>query len=207
MAHPLLVDGFSEAIQTLSLTSNPDSSIVTVGLDANLNVLGGSRTTTIRTTFQDVPGFDSTTVSYYTPAPGFMDDTSRVGWGGEISLSYGLGEIPSVLEGAIGLEIALLAFDGSVENPMGVSVRLVNLAGGPGTSGPTAFAMGGAQTLQVFFPEGVPLDTIDTLEVEFEVPVGGDFRLDSIYTVVPEPSSLALLALGIAGVGLFRRSA
>lgn len=200
-ADPILVDDFSEAFSVLSLVSNPDPSIVTVGVDSGLNVLGGKRTTLIATTGQATPGFDSTILTFFPSSPGFMDGNSQVGWEGTISLSYDLSGLPSVLDGAVGLEIAFLGYDGPGGNPMAVTANLDPPGGGPGTDGPTAFAVGGAQVLEVLFPDGVPLDDIATLRVSFSLPTGSDFRLDSIYTVVPEPSTLLLLAGGLVGVG------
>ncbi len=204
LAHPLLVDDFSQAVSILSLDSPPNAGTIAAGVDAGIDVLGDRRTTMVGTTAQAIPGFDSATVTYYTGGPGFMDVESQVGWEGKVSLSYDLAELPSVLEGTNGLEIEFLGYDGPGRNPMAVTVYLDAPGGGPGTDGPTAFLAPSAQTLQVLFPDGVSLDDVATLRVSFTVPAGGDFRIDSIYTVVPEPGTLALLASGLLGLGLGR---
>jgi len=206
-AHPLLVDDFSEAVGVLTLTSSSNAAVVTAGVDDPLGVLGGRRTTLIATTGQQAPGFDTTTITYVPSGIGFMDANSQVGWSGRVSLSYDLSALPSVLEGALGVRIEFVDYDAPGNDPMPVTVQLDAPGGGPGVEGPAAFAIGGPQSLQVWFPAGDPLDDIDTLEIIFAVPAGGDFRIDAIWTV-PEPSTLAMLALGLglAGVSSRRRA-
>ena len=82
VANALPIDDFSQAAIT-SITSPTDPGLN----DPGLNVLGGSRTTAIYTESQAVPGFDTSTVSYFAGGQlSFLDDNSTAGWSGAAGL-------------------------------------------------------------------------------------------------------------------------
>ena len=97
----------------------------------------------------------------------------------------------------VGVEIDLLAYDGPAGEFLFVAALLDDVAGVP------VAATAGAQTLQVLFPVGV--SPSDNLTIVFQVPAGGDFRVDTIRTFIPEPPTTLLAGLGLAGLALAGR--
>jgi len=195
VANALPIDDFSQAAIT-SITSPADGSLIIL-TDPGLNVLGGSRTTAIFTESQAVPGFDTATVSYFAGGQlSFMDDNSSAGWSGAVGLGYDLTTVPLPSED-VGVEIDLLAYDGPAGEFLFVAALLDDVAGVP------VAATAGPQTLQVLFPVGV--SPSDNLTIVFQVPAGGDFRVDTIRTYVPESSTVLLAGLGLAGLALAGR--
>ena len=193
-ANALLIDDFSES-SVASVTSDPNGNAVAF-LDSGLNVFGGKRLTTIYTESQAIPGFDTVTVSFFSGSGmSFLDDNSSAGWSGRVALTYSpAGLLPAE---DIGVEIDILAYDGPAAEAMFVTALL------DGTPGLPAAAVPGPQTLQVLFPGGV--STVNDLTISFQVPAGGDFRIDAIRTFVPEPSTALLAGLGLAGLAFVGR--
>lgn len=196
VARALPIDDFSEA-NVSQITSPADGSDISV-TDAGLDVLGGSRTTSLYTESQAVPGFDSATVSFFSDGQmSFLDNNSSAGWSGRVELSYDLTGNPLPAED-IGVAIDLLAYDGPAGELLLVTAWLDDLAG------PTAsVAAGPPQTLRVLFPAGISL--AEELRIAFQVPAGGDFRVDAVHTIVPQPSTLVLAGLGIVGLSFAGR--
>ena len=195
VANALPIDDFSQAAIT-SITSPTNGSDIVV-TDPGLNVLGGSRTTAIYTESQAVPGFDTATVSYFAGGQlSFMDDNSTAGWSGRVELSYDLTSVLLPSE-EVGVEIDLLAYDGPAAEFLIVTAWL------DGEDGDPVQAAAGPQMLQVPFPVGV--SPSDDLTISFQVPAGGDFRVDVVRTFIPESSTALLAGLGLAGLALAGR--
>lgn len=193
---PLVIDDFTDAVSVLQLTSDPNGAPVSA-TDSPVDVLGGSRTTTLLTTSQGIPGFDTTTITYFEGGGfSFLDTSSQVGWGGVLQLTYDLSSLPSVLDGATGVIIEFLGYDSPAGGPMPVMAVL------DGVGGPVSLATGGPQVLEVLF-DAPAAGSYDELMLSFVVPLGGDFRLDEI--TLPEPGTAALILLGLGGIAIAGR--
>lgn len=195
----IVVDDFTETTLGWPFAQ---TTVGSSGLDeAGINVLGGSRHTTVTAESLAILGLDSVAIAIV-PDPGIFDYTGSAGADGSFSLFYDgpAGNLNADLSSLAAFLIDLLLFDLGNGQPMPVTVTLDD---GANTATGTAFVgTSGGQTLSMPFAsftgiESLNLTSVDSILFEFDPGLGNDLRLGAI-TVVPAPAGLALLA----GAGL-----
>ncbi len=165
-------------------------------------VLGGVRTTTLGVQALGTARLDKVEVGVYSP-PGILSYASSILADGKLDLLYdnGPGGLNVDLSSYAWIEIDLLAFDLASGNPMPVTITL---ADGASSSSLTQSVSTAGRQLVIFpfasFTKTGPFDfsSIDEIDVSFDPEFGADFRVGEIRSVVPEPATLGLLAVGAA---------
>ena len=205
----LVIDDFSDVTSPnpwpVSITS---PNVVVVSETGLSGVIGGTRLTTVSVFFFDLVGLDEVRADIVAGA-GMLDYTSSVGANGDLRVAY-VGDFVADFSGDAWIQIDFSGFDLGAELPMPVTVTLWN---GITTASLTRMLTEpGAQSVAFHFSDFANIDTVDlssvdTLLFEFDPADGGDFRIGRIGSVVPEPTTLALLVAGAGAIVLRRRVA
>lgn len=172
------------------------------------NVIGGARHTSLTATGLNVPGVDIVQVGVF-PAASLFDYNSTIQADGLARLMYNADDagLDADLTADFLVQIDLLAFDLANGLSMPVTVSMTDGDGDTGSLTRT-LTSAGPQSVQFEFADfsGIGLlnlADIDEIVVEFNPGMAADFRVDQIFTTVPEPATLAALAVG--GILLGRR--
>jgi hypothetical protein len=171
--------------------------------------IGGVRITYINDVSLGVPGLDNVTATVFNNGGFSLFDYASTACGkGGFTLDYGvpagfnnLYDIDATSYNAI--EIVLAGYDAPIGQTLTIDAALYQ--GNTGFSLPTAnVTTGGPQTITLPISPAIAsqLTHNNGAEIKFDVPKGGDVRIQSI-SLVPEPGSLGLLLL--AGPFVLRR--
>jgi hypothetical protein len=168
-------------------------------------VVGGTRLTTLSAFFFDIVGVDEVQANIV-PEFGVLDYTSSVGGNGDLRLAY-VGGFDVDLTGDAFIQLDFAGFDLGSGTPMPVTVTVAH--GATTASLTHTLTTPGAQLVEFDFMDFVGIDQVDlssvtAMLVGFDPGAGGDFRLNQILSVVPEPATLVMLLAG-AGLVLRRR--
>ena len=202
----LLIDDFSDATSPspwpVSMTSPNVIPVTETGLSG---VIGGTRLSTLSAFFFDLVGLDEVRLDIV-PGLGLLDYTSSVGANGDLRIAY-VGDFTADFSGDALIQIDFTGFDLGAESPLPVTVTL--WSGINSARLTQMLTQPGAQSVAFNFSEfanidAVDLSSVDAMLFEFDPGDGGDFRIGRIGSVVPEPTTLALL-LGGAGAIVLRR--
>lgn len=202
----LLIDDFSDVSTSWPITiSSPNVlSVLETGLTG---VVGGRRLTTLSAFVFDIEGLDQVRATI-APQFGVLDYASSVGADGDLRLGY-VGEFTADLSGDVFIRVDFAGFDMGGNVPMAVTVELGH---GALTATLTQMLNGvGVQSLAFNFSEfdnigAVDLSSISAMEFRFNPGAGGDFRIDGISSVVPEPATLVMLFVGAGAIVCRRRA-
>jgi hypothetical protein len=209
-AGAVTIDSFSSAMGGLwpaTAQGNTSLSFLETSLSG---VIGGARATRLVNNTLTLPSINTVQVGVY-PSPRFFDYNTPSEANGRVTLIYNanheIGEpgdpseqLNADLSFDPAMQVDILDFDLASGFSMSVKVSLTDDDGDVAvltkvvtTAGPQA----------VNFPYvnftgigAINLSNIDEISVEFDPGSAADFRIDQIYTTVPEPAALALLLMG-----------
>lgn len=199
----VVIDDFSEIGTPMPwpavLSGNDSANISETGLSSS-GVIGGARRTSITSQGSGVTGAAA--------GGGFFDFSSTTGNSGVVRFDYDAGGAPGGLDmdhtnfSHIVVEFALYSPFQSSSMPVSVTLDDGTISSVRTQSVTQLTGEAVHFELQDFANIGA-MDNIHTISVEMDAAAGTDFRISTMYAVVPAPGAVALLAL--AGVCPRRR--
>ncbi len=163
-------------------------------------VIGGTRYMELTATSFDINGLDQARATV-APGPGVLDYVSTIGTDAFVTLRYSgpSGMLGANLSGDSFIQIDLSNYDLAGGAVMPVTVELgdpthgASLTRSANAAGPQSLVFNFAD-----FPGNgtINLANIASIKVVFDPPASGDFRVGQMFTAVPEPAALGLIALG-----------
>lgn len=199
------VDVFADTVATWPATQSTVGG-QTIPESGVAGVIGLARETRVSAEVLAASGLDFVSVSV--SPDGLFDYSSSAGADGTAGLRYdaqGAG-LNADLSGDTFLQVDFSFFDFAGGIPMGVTVTLDD--GVDDASRVESLTTPGAQALVFNFADfagigSVDLTAVDSIDIDFAPGVAVDFRIEQVFTGVPEPASMILL--GVGAVMLVRR--
>lgn len=208
----VLIDDFSQTTATWPVTLPPNLNSGVGPVESVPNVLFGSRSSSLAAVNRPNPSLLQPSIAIYTP-PGLDHNVFELDTPADypalLTINYqsGLSFASVDLSATPVIDVHVDSYDLPAGQPLvaRLFIRDTDL-GGFKTGADVAFSATSGDLL-------IPLSTVPALDathiehlvVQFQPAPGGDLRLSSINAVVPEPSAVAVTALGAAGLLARRR--
>lgn len=211
-ADPIIVDDFTEGPFVLSHAGSVGTTITATQTGATSHIIGGTRVVDL--TRDGGEGILEVCIPETSPGSGlgkgFLDfNAGSVSTRGTLELTYddngaGLGGVDLT---AGGTYLAIVATFVGSDFPSSLSVTLADTNSTSWTESQSVPIGDCAVLLNLaaFSAQGVNTSLVDEIRITLVGAAKGDYRIDLVDSVVPEPATVILLAAGLGAATLARR--